>query len=221
MTEIDLAFVFMPLEEAQLYFNQDGLATGVEIYVMDPDRHRCLMKPGSRCHQSVRFVLTDWRARNASFFTALQVERNVMFMILTLIVLVAALNIISGMIMLVKDKGRDIAVSAHHGGVTRRDHAGVPHDRRVDRHAVGTLVGLILGVIVCLNMLNPSANSFLDERYGACSRRKSTISPELPADMATGRRHGRRHDGAGAVVPGDGLSGMAGGQARSGRSAPV
>ncbi len=59
--------------------------------------------------------MIDWRQRNATFFNALQVERNVMFLILTLIVLVAALNIVSGLIMLVKDKGRDIAHPAHHG----------------------------------------------------------------------------------------------------------
>ena len=59
--------------------------------------------------------MADWRQRNATFFNALQVERNVMFLILTLIILVAVLNIISGLIMLVKDKGGDIAICAPWG----------------------------------------------------------------------------------------------------------
>ncbi len=77
--------------------------------------------------------MTDWRQRNGSFFNALEVERNVMFLILTLIVLVAALNIISGLIMLVKDKGRGHRHPAHHGRDARRGHARLPDHRRGDR----------------------------------------------------------------------------------------
>src|SRR5207344_526026 len=95
--------------------------------------------------------MVDWQARNATFFNALQVERNVMFLILTLIILVAALNIISGLIMLVKDKGRDIAImrtmGATQGAVMRifliaGSSIGV----------VGTIAGFILGLIVCLKV---------------------------------------------------------------------
>ena len=77
--------------------------------------------------------MIDWRQRNATFFNALQVERNVMFLILTLIILVAALNIISGLIMLVKDKGARHRDPAHHGRDAGRDHAHLPHHRRLDR----------------------------------------------------------------------------------------
>jgi lipoprotein-releasing system permease protein len=183
MTEIDLAFVFMPLEEAQLYFNQDGLATGIDVYVDNPDRIDAYA-PQVRESISRSVLLTDWRARNASFFTALQVERNVMFLILTLIVLVAALNIISGLIMLVKDKGRDIAVlrtmGASRGAIMR-----VFFMTGASIGTVGTFVGLVLGVIVCLNA--EQIRKFIAWISGT-----DVFSPEiyylaeLPADMAPG-----------------------------------
>ena len=77
--------------------------------------------------------MIDWRQRNATFFNALQVERNVMFLILTLIILVAALNIISACIMLVKDKGKRHRHPAHDGGDPGRGDARLRHHRRVDR----------------------------------------------------------------------------------------
>ncbi len=78
--------------------------------------------------------VSDWRVRNETFFTVLEVERNVMFIILSLIVLVAALNIISGLMMLVKDKGRDVAILRTMGATRGRDDARLPHHRRLDRH---------------------------------------------------------------------------------------
>ena len=109
MAEFDNLFVYMALPEAQGFFNKDNQASVVEIFVTKPEEldavkskiDRAVMRP---------MIMTDWRERNKTFFDALNVERNVMFIILTLIVLVAALNIVSGLIMLVKDKGRDIAI---------------------------------------------------------------------------------------------------------------
>jgi lipoprotein-releasing system permease protein len=95
--------------------------------------------------------VTDWRQRNATFFTALQVERNVMFLILTLIVLVAALNIISGLIMLVKDKGHDIAI-LRTMGATRAAVMRIFFITGASIGIVGTLAGLLLGVLVCANI---------------------------------------------------------------------
>ena len=109
MSEYDNAFVFMPLKEAQAYFNRAGDVTAIEVYTDNPDRVDRYRKPVTDAAQRPIFMI-DWRQRNATFFNALQVERNVMFLILTLIVLVAALNIVSGLIMLVKDKGQDIAI---------------------------------------------------------------------------------------------------------------
>jgi lipoprotein-releasing system permease protein len=95
--------------------------------------------------------IIDWRQRNATFFNALQVERNVMFLILTLIVLVAALNIVSGLIMLVKDKGPDIAImrtmGATQGAIMR-----IFLITGASIGVVGTLVGLLAGVVICRNI---------------------------------------------------------------------
>ena len=150
MSEYDSAFVFMPLPEAQAYFNRAGDVTAIEVYTDDPDRidhYRKLV--GDAAGRPV--FLVDWRQRNATFFNALQVERNVMFLILTLIVLVAALNIVSGLIMLVKDKGRDIAIlrtmGATQGAVMR-----VFLITGAAIGVVGTLVGFVVGLIVCLNV---------------------------------------------------------------------
>src|SRR5713226_9325254 len=109
MSEYDNVFVFMPLSEAQAYFNRPGDVSAIEVYTDNPDQidnYRRLINEGA----GRPVFLVDWRQRNATFFNALQVERNVMFLILTMIVLVAALNIVSGLIMLVKDKGHDIAI---------------------------------------------------------------------------------------------------------------
>jgi len=109
MFEYDSGFVFMPLEAAQIYFRSKEGVTNLEVLLDDPDlvpqtRREIMRATGA----PLRIV--DWQQANASFFNAIKVERNVMFLILTLIILVAAFNIISGMIMLVKDKGRDIAI---------------------------------------------------------------------------------------------------------------
>jgi lipoprotein-releasing system permease protein len=150
MTEYDSAFVFMPFVEAQAYFNRDGDATSIEIYTNNPDNMDSFRKIISE--KAGRPVFTvDWRQRNATFFSALQVERNVMFMILTLIVLVAALNIISGLIMLVKDKSHDIAIlrtmGANKGTVMR-----VFLITGAAIGVVGTLAGFGLGLLICFNI---------------------------------------------------------------------
>jgi lipoprotein-releasing system permease protein len=95
--------------------------------------------------------MSDWRERNATFYNTLKVERNVMFLILTLIVLVAALNIISGLIMLVKDKSSSIAI-LRTMGATRGAIMRVFFITGASIGVVGTLAGLILGVVVCLNI---------------------------------------------------------------------
>src|SRR6266849_804340 len=103
MSEYDAAFVFMPLTEAQAYFNRAGDVTAIEVYTDNPDKIVQYRQMVTDAAKRPIFMI-DWRQRNATFFGALQVERNVMFLILTLIVLVAAFNILSALIMLVKDK---------------------------------------------------------------------------------------------------------------------
>ncbi|RUM05497.1 lipoprotein-releasing ABC transporter permease subunit [Rhizobium chutanense] len=150
MSEYDSSIIFMPLEEAQLYFNAEGLVQSIELFVDNPDdidnlRPKVVEAAGRQIN------LTDWRQRNQTFFSALQVERNVMFMILTLIVLVAALNIISGLIMLVKDKGSDIAIlrtmGASAGAIMR-----IFFMTGAAIGIVGTIAGVLLGVLVCVNI---------------------------------------------------------------------
>jgi lipoprotein-releasing system permease protein len=150
MSEYDSAFVFMPLPESQAYFNRSGDVTAIEVFINSPDRHREFRKLVTESAQRPIFI-ADWTQRNATFFNALQVERNVMFLILTLIVLVAALNIVSGLIMLVKDKGKDIAIlrtmGATQGAIMR-----VFLVTGASIGVVGTLLGFLVGLLVCSNI---------------------------------------------------------------------
>jgi lipoprotein-releasing system permease protein len=150
MSEYDSSVVFMPLEEAQVFFNAEGIVEKIELFVTNPDEVDQL-RPKIEEAAGRQIFLTDWRQVNATFFSALQVERNTMFMILTLIVLVAALNIISGLIMLVKDKGSDIAIlrtmGATSGAIMR-----IFFMTGAAIGVVGTFAGVILGVLVCLNI---------------------------------------------------------------------
>ena len=150
MSEYDSSIVYMPFSEAQLYFNQEGKAQSIEVYVDDPDNVDAL-KPKIEAAAQRQILMTDWRDRNKTFFDALQVERNVMFMILTLIVLVAALNIISGLVMLVKDKGHDIAI-LRTMGATRGAILRIFLMTGAAIGVMGTLAGVVLGVVICLNI---------------------------------------------------------------------
>jgi lipoprotein-releasing system permease protein len=180
MSEYDLGIVFMALPEAQAYFNRGESVDGIEVYTDNPDKidqfRRLVAEAAAR-----PIFMVDWRQRNRTFFGALQVERNVMFLILTLIVVVAALNIVSGLIMLVKDKGHDIAIlrtmGATQGAIMRvflitGSSIGV----------VGTFTGFIVGLLVCMNV--EAIRQFLSWLTG------SKIFPEelyflsrLPAEM--------------------------------------
>ena len=150
MSEYDSVFVFMPLTEAQAYFNRAGDVNAIEIYTDNADQivqYRQLVNDGA----GRQVYIIDWRQRNSSFFSALQVERTVMFMILTLIVLVAALNIISGLIILVKDKGHDIAI-LRTMGATKYAVMRIFLITGSSIGIVGTLVGFAIGLLVCLNI---------------------------------------------------------------------
>ncbi len=180
MSEYDLAFVFMPLTEAQAYFNRSGDVTAIEVYTDNPDNIDSFRKAVTEAAARPIYMV-DWRQRNATFFNALQVERNVMFLILTLIVLVAALNIVSGLIMLVKDKSSDIAIlrtmGATQGAIMR-----VFLITGAAIGVVGTLVGFLLGTVVCLNIEEI-------RRFLSWLTNTELFSPELyflsqlPADM--------------------------------------
>jgi lipoprotein-releasing system permease protein len=109
MSEYDENVVYMPLPDAQEFFSSEDGVTGIELMAEDADGI-LRMVPDLQAAAGPDLQVQTWRDRNMAFFNALSVERNVMFLVLTMIILVAALNVISGLIMLVKDKGRDIAI---------------------------------------------------------------------------------------------------------------
>src|SRR5207249_9192023 len=150
MSEYDASFVFMPLPESQAYFNRKDDVTAIEVFTTNPDRIDAFRKAVTEAAGRPVF-LVDWRQRNSTFFNALQVERNVMFLILTMIVLVAALNIVSGLIILVKDKGSDIAIlrtmGASQGAVMR-----LFLITGASIGGVGSLTGLFVGMLICVNI---------------------------------------------------------------------
>ena len=150
MFEYDSSFVFMPLEAAQIYFRSKNAVTNIEVFLDDPDRVKSIRTEILRAAgKALRIV--DWQQANASFFNAIKVERNVMFLILTLIILVAAFNIISGMIMMVKDKGRDIAI-LRTMGATRGMVMRVFLLAGASVGIIGTLIGFGLGVAFAGNI---------------------------------------------------------------------
>jgi lipoprotein-releasing system permease protein len=183
MSEYDAAFVFMPLPEAQAYFNRAGDVTAIEVYTDNPDRIDRSRKLVAEAANRPIFMI-DWRQRNATFFNALQVERNVMFLILTIIVIVAAFNITSGLIMLVKDKGRDIGI-LRTMGVTQGAIMRVFMMTGASVGVVGTFVGFLLALMVCLNIESI-------RRFVSWLTNTELFSPELyflsklPADLDAG-----------------------------------
>ena len=150
MSEYDKNVVFMGFEEAQEYFVSEDGATAIEVMVKNPDAiDEIIGSLKAAAGPGIQFI--SWKASNASLRNALVVERNVMFLILTLIILIATLNIISGLIMLVKGKGPDIAIlrtmGASKGAIQR-----IFFMTGAIIGVLGTVVGVILGIIVCLNI---------------------------------------------------------------------
>jgi lipoprotein-releasing system permease protein len=150
MSEYDSSVIYMGLENAQEFFMSDEGVSAIELMVEDPDAiEGYIAALEERVGPGLRFV--TWKRANQTFFSALEVERNVMFLILTLIILVAALNIISGLIMLVKDKGRDIAI-LRTMGATRGAIQRIFFMAGAAIGTAGTLAGLLLGIAVALNV---------------------------------------------------------------------
>jgi lipoprotein-releasing system permease protein len=150
MSEYDGTIAFLPLKEAQSYFNVPGAVHVLELVVNNPDDVDS-MRASLQEAAGQDMLLNDWRQRNATFYNTLKVERNVMFLIVMLIVFVATLNIISGLTMLVKNKGRDIAV-LRTMGATRGAVMRVFFISGTSIGVIGTALGLALGVSVSLYM---------------------------------------------------------------------
>ena len=149
MSDYDENVIYMPLADAQEYFVTEEGVNQIEVMVDDPDDvDRFLLPIMDAAGEGM--AVTTWKTRNSTFFNALAVERNVMFLVLTMIILVAALNIISGLIMLVKDKGRDIAI-LRTMGATRGTIQRVFFLTGATIGVAGTLGGFIVGLLICLN----------------------------------------------------------------------
>lgn len=150
MFEYDSSFAFIPLHSAQVYFQMPDRVSNLEVFVNDTG---ATPEIGQRIKGALedQVRIFDWQRTNASFFNAIQVERNVMFLILTLIILVAAFNIISSLIMLVKDKGRDIAI-LRTMGATRGSIMRVFFIAGASIGVVGTFAGFALGLWFSLNI---------------------------------------------------------------------
>jgi lipoprotein-releasing system permease protein len=148
MSEYDRSIVFMPLPEAKKFFNRGAAVDVLEVLIEAPERVEVYAR---RIKDATGLTTQDWKQRNETFFRVLEIERTTMFIILSLIIIVAALNIISGIMMLVKDKGRDIAVlrtmGASSGSMMR-----VFLITGASIGVVGTLAGFLLGMLFCANI---------------------------------------------------------------------
>ena len=151
-TLYDNNYVFLPLDEAQDYFNTGDMVSGIEVMLTDPEIDLDLLPALTKAAGPTSRAV-PWQDLNSAFFEAIQVEANVMFLILSLIILVAALNIIAGLTMLVKDKSPDIAIlrtmGASRGAIMR-----IFFIAGASIGVTGTILGLIIGVVFCANIEN-------------------------------------------------------------------
>ena len=162
MYEYNSGFVFMPLQAAQTFFQLEGSVTALEVFLKHPDQLEEIRKAVELTVEGQAKVY-DWRDLNSSFYNALQTERNVMFLILTMIILVAAFNIISSMIMLVKDKGRDIGIMRTMGA-TRANMLKIFTLTGASIGIIGTVVGAAAGIAFAMNI--ESIRQFMESMTG-------------------------------------------------------
>jgi lipoprotein-releasing system permease protein len=182
-TLYDNNYIFMPLGEAQLYFNTGEAVNGIELMVRDPEADLALVPEISKA-AGPQMRLVTWQQLNNTILQALEVESSTMFLILSLIILVATLNIVSGLIMLVKDKSGDIAI-LRTMGATRGAMMRVFFIAGASIGVAGTLIGLIIGVLFCTYIEN--IRQFLSSLTG-----KTLFDPtvyflsRMPAQMDPG-----------------------------------
>ena len=150
MSEYDNNFVYMPLDEAQKYFNQKESVNSIEIFLKDPELIKDVIIETKKIAGNGYYV-SSWMDQNKTFFTALEVERDLMFIIVSLIVLVAGLNIVSSLIMLVKDKNSDIAI-LRTIGASRNSIIRIFFITGSFIGVIGTVLGVIIGIIFCKNI---------------------------------------------------------------------
>ena len=183
MREYDNNFIYIPLADAQKFFRTKDRVTGIEIFVKDPLQTGPYIQALQSLILPYQARVFDWQQANARFFSVIQVERNVMFLILMLIVLVASFNVVSSLVMLVKDKARDIAILRTMGASSasiRRIFVLVGSSVGV----VGTLLGASIGLVFTAHIENirqvmerlTATRLFPDEFY-FLSRLPSRVDP--------------------------------------------
>lgn len=148
MYEYDSGYVFMNLATAQKYLNIGKSVTHIDLFLKNADDTNTVRDALGRLLPD-GFVVRDWRDLNRGFVGALQVESNVMFLILMLIIIVAAFNIVSSLVMLVKDKSKDIAVLRTFG-VSRKSMMKIFILSGTTIGVIGAGLGTILGTIVAI-----------------------------------------------------------------------
>ncbi|WP_423206684.1 lipoprotein-releasing ABC transporter permease subunit [Paracoccus yeei] len=148
--DIDKTRVYMPMPQAQSYFNREGVADEIEVFVQDPERVDALT-PALLTAAGERAQIWTWKDASGSFLRALTMEDNVMFVILSILVLIASMNITSGLIMLVKNKGRDIGI-LRTMGLTEGSVLRVFFLCGAFTGVIGTVAGVALGVAFALNV---------------------------------------------------------------------
>ncbi|AXY22791.1 Lipoprotein-releasing system transmembrane protein LolE [Komagataeibacter saccharivorans] len=150
VNDYNASYVFLPLHAAQVYFQLPGQVTQVQVMTRDAENVASVRQGIEKAMDGTVRVM-DWTQSNNAFFGAVQVEQNVMFLILTLIILVAAFNVISSLIMMVKDKSADIAV-LRTLGATRGAIMRIFLMCGASVGVTGTIAGTVLGIVFCLNI---------------------------------------------------------------------
>lgn len=160
--QFDQNVIFMPLSSAQSFFKLPDAVSNIEVYVDNPDQ---VDKKTWEIQQLLgnSYQVHDWKQANNSLFQAVEVERNVMFIILTLIILIAAFNILSSLIMLVKDKNRDIAIMRTMGA-TQQNIMKIFFITGSSIGLLGTGIGVALGLLFTSNI--ESIRQLLDKLSG-------------------------------------------------------
>ena len=150
MYEYDNNFIFIPWKKAELFLSTNNIAHGIEVFLKD-QKLTASVNSDLKSKLNKNLIVIDWKKRNSSFMSALAVEKNVMFVILTLIILVAAFNIVSSMIMLVQTKKVDIALMRTMGAsqyliikifMLTGSIIGI----------LGTCIGVVLGIVISMNI---------------------------------------------------------------------
>ena len=148
--DIDATRIYMPLIEAQSFFNKEGMADEIEVMVTDPDAIEGFGQPILDVAGPSAYLWT-WKDSSGAYLRALDIEDNVMFVIMSVLVLIAAMNIVSGLIMLVKNKGRDIGI-LRTMGLTEGSVLRVFFICGAFTGVIGTIAGVALGCLTALNI---------------------------------------------------------------------